>query len=100
MTNAGVWDTDSILRALSSRLGLSRDDLINCAMTWDQNNEQPMQIQTDYEFAVAAGIGGTPSILVRFNGGEAEVLEWEGTTWDQGGAPLDVLTEVVASVQP
>jgi protein-disulfide isomerase len=100
MTNAGLWDVDTIIRALTSRLDVSRDDLVNCVVNWEQNSDQPMQIQTDYEFAVAANIGGTPSALVRFNGGEAEVLVWEGATFDQGGIPLDVLSAVVASVQP
>lgn len=100
MAAAGVYSVDTILQTLTSRLGITREDLVNCAVNWTQNNEKPMQIQTDYAFAQAAGVTGTPSVLVRFNGGEAQPLEWEGQTWSQGGVPLEILSAVVASVQP
>lgn len=100
MAQAGVYNVDAILQMLSGRLGVTRDEIINCAVNWAENNDKPMQIQTDYDFAVAAGVTGTPSVLVRFDGGEAQPLEWEGQTWNQGGVPLNILSAVIASVQP
>ena len=100
MAIAGAYNVDTIIQMLSSRLGVTRDDLVNCVINWSQNNDKPMQIQTDYDFALAAGVTGTPSVLVRFDGGEAQPLEWEGQVWNQGGVPLNILSAVVASVQP
>ncbi|MBL8145794.1 MAG: thioredoxin domain-containing protein [Anaerolineae bacterium] len=100
MAAAGAYNVDTIIQMLTSRLEVTRQDLVNCVMTWSENNEKPMQIQTDYEFALAAGVTGTPSVLVRFDGGEAQPLEWEGQTWNQGGVPLQILSAVIASVQP
>ena len=100
MAESGAYSVETMFRVLTNQLGLAQADLIDCATNWDQNQEKPMQIMTDYELANSVGITGTPSVLVRFNGGEPEVLVWEGQTWNQGGVPLEILAEVVASVQP
>jgi protein-disulfide isomerase len=100
MAELGAYSVNTILSTLSNRLSVTQDELIACVMEWDNNHETPLQIYTDYEFARQAGIGGTPAVLVRLNGGDATVLEWNGQTFDQGGVPLAVLAEVVASVQP
>lgn len=99
MTNAGAYSVPTIVTTLSNRLGITSDELVACAVDWD-NETQPMQIYVDYEFATQMGISGTPAVLVRFNGGDATALEWGGQTFDQGGVPLEVLAEAVASAQP
>ncbi|HYO87473.1 MAG TPA: thioredoxin domain-containing protein [Candidatus Limnocylindrales bacterium] len=100
MSNVGAYSVNTMLTTLTNRLGITQDELIACVVDWDTNHDVPMQLFTDYEFATAAGISGTPAVLVRMNGADAAVLTWNGQTYDQGGVPLDVLAEVVASVQP
>lgn len=99
MVDAGAYSVPMIVTTLANRLDITPEDLVACVVDWD-NDAQPMQIYTDYQFATQAGINGTPAVLVRLNGGDATVLEWNGQTFSEGGVPLDVLAEVVASVQP
>ncbi len=99
MADAGAYSVNAMLTTLSNRLDVTQDELISCVVDWEANNGAPMQIFTDYDFATSAGINGTPAALVRMNGGDATVLVWNGQTFDQGGVPLEVLSEVVASAQ-
>lgn len=100
MAEQGVYTVENMFSVMTRRVNVTEDELIACVVEWNDNHETPQQIFADYEFATTMGINGTPAVLVRFNGGEAEVLVWEGTTFDQGGIPLEVLAAVVASVQP
>lgn len=100
MAAQGVYSIENMFSMMTARLEITENELVACVVDWEQNHGSPQQIFADYEFATAMGINGTPAVLVRFNGGEAEVLEWAGTVFDQGGVPLEVLAEVVASVQP
>ncbi|MCK6581096.1 MAG: DsbA family protein [Anaerolineae bacterium] len=75
-------------RVVADDLGIDYLAMLGCI--W-----RARQIVTDYNFATALGIGGTPAVVVRYGDGEAAFIEYEGLTYSGGPVALDILAAVV-----
>jgi protein-disulfide isomerase len=53
------------------------------------------QVGTDIALGEKLGVTGTPAIMVRLGDGIPQFITLSGRTYDQGGVPLNVLTQVI-----
>jgi protein-disulfide isomerase len=77
-------------RTVANQLGLNYSDILQC--TAEAN-----QVRTDVNFGVQNGVSGTPAVMMRVGDGAAQWISYNGTTYNRGSVPLDVLTAVVNS---
>lgn len=89
MAASGQYNENSG-RVLADKLGLDYNQALTCART-DQ------QIQTDYNLAVRLGVGSTPAVLYRSNGGEPQYIQYNGQTLKGVIVPFEILSWFVAS---
>ncbi|MBK8025687.1 MAG: thioredoxin domain-containing protein [Chloroflexi bacterium] len=75
-------------RLLAQDLGLSYSDLLECSSGVNQ-------VSVDLNLAQNMGVTGTPATMVRYADGAPQWISFGGTTYDRGGAPINVLTAVV-----
>jgi protein-disulfide isomerase len=76
----------------AARAGLDFDALATCVGT-------STQLQVDQALGQAIGVQGTPAVWMRLADGELVPVEYDGTVYNRGGIPLDVLAAVVAAAQ-
>jgi protein-disulfide isomerase len=76
---------------LAAALDLDLDDLQTCM-------KDATQIETDTELGRELGVMGTPAVMIRQNGGEAEFISFEGEDYSRGAVPADVLESVIATL--
>ncbi len=76
----------------ATRTGLDYDEVLSCVDTKEQ-------VETDAAFGQELGISGTPGLRVRFGDGDAEIISIDGTEYDRGALPIELLASVVESAQ-
>lgn len=84
--------TQDVGRLLANDEGLNYSELLNCAST-------ATQVQSDVTFGQQSGITGTPAVMVRYDNGPAQFVNYSGRTYNQGGPPYDVLAAITEAVQ-
>ncbi len=87
--------TQDMGRQLATDEGLNYSDLLTCV----NNNDITKQVQTDINYGTQAGVTGTPAVMVRYGSGAAQYITYNGTTYNQGGVPYDVLATVTDAAQ-
>lgn len=80
-------------RVLADDLGLSYRDLLECA-------QGANQVNVDVSFGVENGVTGTPAVMVRYQDGDAQFIEFGGTVYNRGAVPYEILAAVVQDAQP
>jgi protein-disulfide isomerase len=91
--NPGAYQADDMGRVVAQRVDAgSYTELLTCSGDADQ-------ITTDMDFGREMGVNGTPAVMVRYNNGPAQWITYNGTTYDRGGVPYDVLAAVVNNYQ-
>lgn len=85
----GAFFAEDMGRIVAQRVGAgSYSELLTCSRDADQ-------ITVDMDFGRDQGVSGTPAVMVRYNDGPAQWISFNGTTYDRGGVPYDVLAAVV-----
>lgn len=91
--STGAYFAEDMGRVVSQRTGAgSYSELLTCSRDADQ-------ITTDMDFGRDMGVSGTPAVMVRYNDGPAQWVTYNGTTYDRGGVPYDVLSAIVENYQ-
>ena len=88
---SGRYNQD-VGRLYANDAGLNYSQLLTCA-------ENATQVNTDIAFGQQAGISGTPAVLVRYNDGPADFVNYNGRTYSSGGPPYSVLAALADAVQ-
>jgi len=79
---------DPLGKLIATELGADYLSMLGCM--WRGN-----QILTDYELATTLGVSGTPAVAVRYDDGDLAFITHEGTTYDRGSVPIEVLSAVI-----
>ncbi len=79
--------------AFSEALGLDFEEVLTCA-------SMASQYQIDYILGTQLGVTGTPAIRVRVGDDAPGVISIDGTRYDRGGVPLEILGQFVESENP
>ncbi len=87
--------TQDVGRLLANDEGLDYTALLSCV----NDTSQTFQVQTDINMAQQSGVSGTPAVMVRYNDGPAQFINYNGQTYNQGGVPYSVLAAVTDAVQ-
>ncbi len=78
---------------VAEQLSLNYDLALECSAS-------NTQMQADFALAQQSGVQGTPAVLTRRGDGTPKFMTLDGTTYDGGGVPYEVLAAVVdASVE-
>lgn len=77
----------------AARAGLDYDSLVTCV------SEQANQVETDAAVAQAAGILGTPSVMVRYNNGELVDVTPDGGPNSRSSIPYMILSAAIEAAQ-
>jgi len=88
MARTGTYFTDGASRSIVQELGLSYSDVISCS-------ESANQVNVDIAFGNARGVQGTPAVMIRYGDSDAEWITFQGTEYNRGSVPFDVLAAVV-----
>ncbi|HLU08265.1 MAG TPA: thioredoxin domain-containing protein [Oceanobacillus sp.] len=89
----GAYFAEDMGRVVAQRVGAgSYTELLTCSREADQ-------ITTDMDFGRQMGVSGTPAVMIRYNDGPAQWITYNGTTYNRGGVPYDVLAAVVENYQ-
>jgi protein-disulfide isomerase len=75
-------------RQVAAQLGVDYGQALNCTA-------QQQYITNSVNFGREVGVSGTPAVRVRYNDGPAQVIVYQGQTYDRSGVPLDVLGAIV-----
>jgi protein-disulfide isomerase len=78
-------------REVASEIGVDYNQALACTQNQDQ-------VATDVQLGSSIGITGTPAIAVRFGDAPPTFLTFAGHTYNQGGIPYDVLSQVVTAM--
>ncbi len=81
------FDGDSP-RTFSDRMGISYTQLFDCL-------ETASQFETDQALATASGVQGTPAVMVRYNGGDLEWVNFAGQEITRGAVDYEILAFIV-----
>ena len=85
----GQYFSQDAGRIIAQRVGINNySELLTCSGDAEQ-------INVDMEFGRVNGIQGTPAVMVRYNDGPAEWINYNGTTYNRGNVPYSVLAGVV-----
>jgi len=79
-------------RLMAQELGLNYSQLLTCS-------NSASQVQTDVNFGSSLGVTGTPAVMVRYGDSAPTWLVHNGVTYNRAGVPLNVLTDVINSLQ-
>ncbi len=77
----------------AAQVGLDYDALVTCV------SEEADQVSTDLEMGQAAGIAGTPSIMIRYGDGELEDISADNGQPVRSSVPFAVLSSVIEDAQ-
>lgn len=92
MTTAGFHGLSPF--AFAARAGLDYDEMVSCL------REDAGQVATDAALGQEAGVGGTPTIMVRYGDGDLEVItDSDGNEVNSASIPLLVLGTVIEAAQ-
>ncbi|MEO8607884.1 MAG: thioredoxin domain-containing protein [Chloroflexota bacterium] len=75
---------------IAERLGLDYGQALQCSI------DHP-QVQTDVALANEFGAGSTPTIMVRYAGGDPKFITYQGTTYSGGGPPIEAIEAAINS---
>lgn len=78
-------------RSIVEGLNLNYVDILECS-------RDAHQVNVDMDYARAFGLTGAPTVMVRYEDGTPEWIVYNGTTYNRGGVPFDVLTSIVAGI--
>ncbi len=87
----GRYNQD-IGRTLATDLNMSYSDLLTCS-------SEATQVTTDISLGRTSQITGTPAVMVRYNDGPAQFINYNGQVYNRGSVTIDVLGAVVEQVQ-
>jgi protein-disulfide isomerase len=73
---------------LAERLGLDYGAAQQCS--FDQT-----QVETDVALANEFGAGSTPTVMVRYDGGDPKFITYAGTTYSGGGPPIEAIVAAI-----
>lgn len=90
LSAAGLSDT--LTDEVAVLLDVQPAALTECAAT-------ASQLMTDSLVARAAGVTGTPAVMVRVNNGPLQWIRVGGQVLNGGGVPFEILEQIVATVQ-
>ena len=77
---------------VAERLDLDYSRILNCT-------SEANQVQTDAALARRLGITGTPAVMIRYGDSEPVFIQANGRTYNSGGAPYEILEQVVKANQ-
>jgi protein-disulfide isomerase len=80
--------SDQMGRTVSDRLGLDYSQILNCT----SSASQPA---TDVALGRRLGVSGTPAVMIRYGNSEPTFVNYGGRTYNSGGVPYEVLSQVV-----
>jgi protein-disulfide isomerase len=78
-------------RITAETLGVPYSTLLDCTNTADQ-------VVTDTNFGRNRGVSGTPAIMVRYGGGEADWIRLNNVVYDRGSVDYSILQSLMSSV--
>ncbi|MCB9451922.1 MAG: thioredoxin domain-containing protein [Anaerolineaceae bacterium] len=81
---------EEVVGAIAEQTGVTKAALIECSST-------AKQFMTDVNVGAAAGVQGTPAVMIRLNGGDLSWINIGGQVLNRGGVPLEILATVVQS---
>ena len=92
LTSAGV--NGLLPFTFAAKSGLNYEDLLTCI------EEDAEQVAIDTEVGQTAEVGGTPTIMVRYDEGDLEyITNSDGEVIPASSIPLETLSEVIAAAQ-
>lgn len=77
----------------AARVGLDYDALVTCV------SEQANQVSVDVELGQAAGIAGTPSVMIRYGDGDLEDVDQSSEEPVRSSIPFETLAAVIEDAQ-
>lgn len=77
----------------SERMGIPLEELAGCLSSADQ-------FSVDMQLANELGVTGTPAVRVQVGDGPRGVIEINGSEYDRGGPPFEILAQFVESENP
>lgn len=80
--------SDQMGRTVAERLNLDYSQILNCT----SSASQPA---TDVALGRRLGVSGTPAVMIRYGNGDPTFVNFGGRTYNSGGVPYDVLSQVV-----
>lgn len=87
--SSGGRFSSSTAPALAERLGLDHDELVDCA-------ETAAQYEDDIVLGRELGVSATPTLMLRSAKGVPQFIKVDGETLSAGGAPYEVLEMIVS----
>jgi protein-disulfide isomerase len=87
LADQGEYDEKSA-GVVARRLGLDYDLALQCSI--DQT-----QVETDVALANQFDVGSTPTVMVRYDGGDPKFITYQGTTYDGGGVPIEAIAAAI-----
>ena len=88
LADQGEYD-EQAASVVTQRLGLDYDKALRCSIN-------QTQVQTDVALANKFGVGSTPTVMVRYDGGEPKFITYHGTTYSGGGVPIEALAAAIS----
>lgn len=82
---------ETLSLVVAEELDINALAMLGCMMRADQP-------EVDSEFAADLGVNGTPAILVRVNDQAPTYITYGNVTYDRGGPPLEVISELIRMV--
>ncbi|MBL8153727.1 MAG: thioredoxin domain-containing protein [Anaerolineae bacterium] len=83
----GSYDGNTA-RQVAEQLGVDYGQALNCTA-------QQEYITNSVNLGREVGVSGTPAVRVRYGDGPAQVIVYQGQTYDRSGVPIDVLGAIV-----
>lgn len=90
-SEGGRYNRD-VGRTLATDLNMNYSDLLTCS-------SDASQVTTDINFGRTSQITGTPAVMVRYNDGPAQFINYNGQVYNRGSVTIDVLGAVVEQAQ-
>ncbi len=87
MAEQGEYD-EKTASVVTQRLGLDYDQALQCSI--DQT-----QVQTNVELANQFGASSTPTVMVRYDGGDPKFITYQGTTYGGGSVPIEAIAAAI-----
>jgi protein-disulfide isomerase len=75
---------------VTGRLGLDYDKALRCSI-------DHTQVTSDVALANQFAVGSTPTIMVRYNGGDPKFITYQGTTYSGGSVPIEAIEAAINS---
>lgn len=83
LADQGKYDIQTA-SVVAERLGLDYGQALQCSM-------EKSQVQTDILLASEVGAASTPTVMVRYDGGDPKVINYQGTEYSGGAVPIEAI---------